>query len=91
MAAKAFRRAGYDAYSVDGGLKEWDARGFPLEPPRRQGRRSLSASAAAAALALAPRSPCPPPRAAALVDRAGRLLRPPSPSPPRPATRPACS
>ncbi len=33
MAANAFRRAGYDAYSLDGGLTEWDARGLPLEPP----------------------------------------------------------
>jgi len=32
MAAQAFRRAGYDAYSVEGGLKEWDRRGHPLEP-----------------------------------------------------------
>jgi rhodanese-related sulfurtransferase len=32
MAAGAFRRAGYDAYSVDGGLNEWDHRGLPLEP-----------------------------------------------------------
>jgi rhodanese-related sulfurtransferase len=32
MAANAFRRAGFDAYSVDGGLTEWDRRGFPLEP-----------------------------------------------------------
>jgi rhodanese-related sulfurtransferase len=32
MAANAFRRAGYDAYSVDGGLTEWDRRGHPLEP-----------------------------------------------------------
>ena len=32
MAAAAFRRAGYDAYSVDGGLLEWDRRGLPLEP-----------------------------------------------------------
>jgi hydroxyacylglutathione hydrolase/adenylyltransferase/sulfurtransferase len=32
MAAQAFRRAGYDAYSVDGGLTEWDRRGLPLEP-----------------------------------------------------------
>jgi hydroxyacylglutathione hydrolase/adenylyltransferase/sulfurtransferase len=32
MAASAFRRAGFDAYSVDGGLTEWDRRGFPLEP-----------------------------------------------------------
>jgi rhodanese-related sulfurtransferase len=32
MAAQAFRRAGYEAYSVDGGLAEWDRRGFPLEP-----------------------------------------------------------
>ncbi len=32
MAANAFRRAGYDAYSVDGGLTEWDRRGHPLDP-----------------------------------------------------------
>ena len=32
MAANAFRRAGYDAYSIDGGLTEWDRRGLPLEP-----------------------------------------------------------
>ena len=32
MAANAFRRAGFDAYSVDGGLTEWDRRGYPLEP-----------------------------------------------------------
>ena len=32
MAASAFRRAGYDAYSMDGGLTEWDKRGLPLEP-----------------------------------------------------------
>src|ERR671916_2774234 len=32
MAANAFRRAGYDAYSLDGGLLEWDRRGFGLEP-----------------------------------------------------------
>jgi rhodanese-related sulfurtransferase len=32
MAAEAFRRAGYDAYSVAGGLVEWDRNGLPLEP-----------------------------------------------------------
>jgi rhodanese-related sulfurtransferase len=32
MAANAFRRAGYDAYSLDGGLTEWDKRGLPLTP-----------------------------------------------------------
>jgi rhodanese-related sulfurtransferase len=32
MAANAFRRAGFDAYSIDGGLTEWDRRGMPLEP-----------------------------------------------------------
>jgi hydroxyacylglutathione hydrolase/adenylyltransferase/sulfurtransferase len=32
MAANAFRRAGYDAYSLDGGLLEWDRRGLPLDP-----------------------------------------------------------
>ena len=32
MAAGAFRRAGYDAYSMDGGLEAWAADGLPLEP-----------------------------------------------------------
>jgi rhodanese-related sulfurtransferase len=32
MAAGAFRRAGYDAYNMTGGLEEWAARGLPLEP-----------------------------------------------------------
>ncbi len=31
-AAQAFRRAGYDAYSMDGGITAWDASGLPLEP-----------------------------------------------------------
>ena len=32
MAALAFRRAGYDAYSMDGGLEAWAGEGRPLEP-----------------------------------------------------------
>jgi rhodanese-related sulfurtransferase len=32
MAANAFRRAGYQAYSLTGGLEAWHARGLPLEP-----------------------------------------------------------
>ncbi|RKQ91428.1 rhodanese-related sulfurtransferase [Solirubrobacter pauli] len=32
MAANAFRQAGYDAYTMTGGLLEWDAQGLPLEP-----------------------------------------------------------
>ena len=32
MAASAFRRAGYDAYTMTGGLIEWEACGLPLEP-----------------------------------------------------------
>jgi len=32
MAANAFRRAGYDAYSMDGGITAWDGQGLPLEP-----------------------------------------------------------
>ena len=31
-AAAAFRRAGYDAYSMAGGLLAWAGRGLPLEP-----------------------------------------------------------
>jgi hydroxyacylglutathione hydrolase/adenylyltransferase/sulfurtransferase len=32
MAANAFRQAGYDAYSMDGGIDAWAASGLPLEP-----------------------------------------------------------
>jgi rhodanese-related sulfurtransferase len=32
MAAMAFRRAGYDANSMDGGITAWNAQGLPLEP-----------------------------------------------------------
>lgn len=32
MAATAFRRAGYQAYSLAGGLVAWDDDGRPLEP-----------------------------------------------------------
>jgi rhodanese-related sulfurtransferase len=32
MAANAFRRAGYDAHSMDGGITAWHEHGLPLEP-----------------------------------------------------------
>jgi hydroxyacylglutathione hydrolase/adenylyltransferase/sulfurtransferase len=32
MAAQAFRRAGYDAWSMAGGLEAWAAEGHALEP-----------------------------------------------------------
>ncbi len=32
MAANAFRRAGYTAYSLTGGIGAWHALGLPLEP-----------------------------------------------------------
>lgn len=32
MAARAFERAGYTAYSMSGGLMSWHASGKPLEP-----------------------------------------------------------
>jgi rhodanese-related sulfurtransferase len=32
MAAQAFRRAGFDAYSMAGGLQRWADEGRPLEP-----------------------------------------------------------
>jgi rhodanese-related sulfurtransferase len=32
MAAQAFRTAGYEAYSMDGGLTAWAEQGLPLEP-----------------------------------------------------------
>ena len=32
MAANAFRRAGWDARSMDGGMEEWAGRGLPLDP-----------------------------------------------------------
>jgi rhodanese-related sulfurtransferase len=33
IAAHAFRRAGYEAYNLAGGLEAWVADGLPLEPP----------------------------------------------------------
>ena len=32
MAAQAFRRAGYEAYSMDGGITAWHEQGLPLDP-----------------------------------------------------------
>ena len=32
MATQAFRRAGFDAYNMSGGLLEWQAANLPLEP-----------------------------------------------------------
>jgi rhodanese-related sulfurtransferase len=32
MAAQAFRRAGFDAYSMAGGLQRWADEGRPIEP-----------------------------------------------------------
>jgi rhodanese-related sulfurtransferase len=32
MAAQAFRAAGFDAYSLAGGLVDWNAQGLPVEP-----------------------------------------------------------
>jgi rhodanese-related sulfurtransferase len=32
MAAQAFRRAGYDAWSMAGGLEQWEQEGRALEP-----------------------------------------------------------
>ena len=31
MAAEAFRRAGYNAFSMEGGLQAWEQSGLPLE------------------------------------------------------------
>jgi rhodanese-related sulfurtransferase len=33
MAAQAFRAAGYEAYSLTGGLQAWHDAGLPLDPP----------------------------------------------------------
>ena len=33
MAAQAFRGAGYEAYSLTGGLTRWNEEGLPLDPP----------------------------------------------------------
>jgi rhodanese-related sulfurtransferase len=33
MAAQAFRAAGYEAYSMEGGLRRWAQEGHPLSPP----------------------------------------------------------
>ena len=36
MAAMAFQRAGYEAYSMDGGITAWNDQGLPLDPPDGQ-------------------------------------------------------
>lgn len=33
MAAQAFRASGWEAYSMAGGLLQWDAEGLALDPP----------------------------------------------------------
>ena len=33
MAAAAFRQAGFDAYNLAGGLREWVDQGLDLDPP----------------------------------------------------------
>jgi rhodanese-related sulfurtransferase len=32
MAAQAFRRAGFEAYSMAGGVEAWHEAGLPLDP-----------------------------------------------------------
>lgn len=32
MATSAFRRAGFDAHNMEGGLLDWQAEGLPLDP-----------------------------------------------------------
>ena len=68
MAASAFRRAGYDAYTMSGGLVEWEARGLPLEPDGR-------ARGGALIVWRGSRSACARPGGAAA--RQGRRLRRP--------------
>ncbi len=41
MAAQAFREAGYDAYSLAGGLAAWTEQGRPLEPDDGEVRAPL--------------------------------------------------
>ena len=33
MAAAAFREAGFDAYHIEGGLRQWVEQGLDLDPP----------------------------------------------------------
>ena len=83
MAANAFRRAGYDAYSMTGGLVAWDARGLPLEPDGWACRGALIALACAV-LARA--------RRGGAAARQGRRLRRARPTPPPAGRRQrACS
>jgi rhodanese-related sulfurtransferase len=44
MAAQAFREAGYEAYSLAGGIEAWAAAGQPLEPEGGEVRNPLPAS-----------------------------------------------
>ena len=42
MAANAFRRAGYEAYSLAGGVLAWEARGLPFEGEVAAGQRAVA-------------------------------------------------
>jgi rhodanese-related sulfurtransferase len=44
MAAQAFREAGYDAYSLAGGIEAWAAADHALEPDDGEVRKPLPAS-----------------------------------------------
>jgi len=44
MAAQAFHEAGYDAYSLAGGIEAWAAAGRALEPADGEVRKPLPAS-----------------------------------------------
>jgi rhodanese-related sulfurtransferase len=44
MAAQAFREAGFDAYSLAGGVEAWAAAGQPLEPEGAEVRKPPPAS-----------------------------------------------
>jgi rhodanese-related sulfurtransferase len=44
MAAQAFREAGYEAYSLAGGIEAWAEAGQPLEPDGAEVRKPLPAS-----------------------------------------------
>ena len=63
MAANAFRRAGYDAYSMDGGIEAWDAQRAAARARRTATSRTTDARRAArgrrAARAAAPAAAAP--------------------------------
>ena len=59
MAAQAFRQAGFEAYSMAGGLEQWEQEGRPVQTERRLRRAKGPHQAGPSEQALWARRPRP--------------------------------